>query len=273
MHLITTRTIASRRRFLAQMASAGAFFTVPGAFAEALTLTPRQTEGPFYPDHLPLDTDNDLIIINDSITSASGEVTYLSGRVLGPNGQAVRGATVEIWQCDINGAYIHSKTFGGKSRQDKNFQGYGRFLTSGNGEYLFRTIKPVPYSGRCPHIHAKVRVNGRELLTTQLYIKGHPQNDNDSVRRGIRDAKALESVTREFAQLPGAPSGVLAAKWDIVLGTTPADDESSRHEHTAPERERRGGRPGGPPSRDWNRPPPPPDGFRRERPPGPPPQQ
>lgn len=264
MHIQTSTTAASRRRFLAQLAATGAFLTVPGAFAAALTLTPKQTEGPFYPDHLPLDTDNDLLIVNDSITPAVGDITYLSGRILGPDGRPVRGATVEIWQCDVNGVYIHSKTFGGHNKQDKNFQGYGRFLTAGSGEYLFRTIKPVPYSGRCPHIHAKVRVNGRELLTTQLYIKSHPQNDNDGVRRGIRDAKALESVTADFLPMSGAPSGVFAANWDIVLGVTPADDERSKHEHTAPERERRGrggpGGPGGPPSRDGNRPPPPPDG-------------
>ena len=251
MHIQTSITAASRRRFLAQLAATGAFLTVPGAFAAALTATVRQTEGPFYPDHLPLDTDNDLLIVNDSITPAVGEITYLSGRILGPDGVPVRGATVEIWQCDVNGVYLHSKSFSGHGRQDKNFQGYGRFLTAGSGEYLFRTIKPVPYSGRCPHIHAKVRVNGRELLTTQLYIKGHPQNDHDGVRRGIRDAKALESVTAEFAPMSGAPSGVLAAKWDIVLGATPTDDEHSKHEQTAAERERRGA----PPSGDGNRPP------------------
>ena len=120
----------------------------------------------------------------------------------------------------------------------------------------------MPYSGRCPHIHAKVRVNGRELLTTQLYIKGHPQNEQDGMVRGVRDAKALESLMTEFTPMRGAPSGVLAAKWDIVLGTTPADDEHSKHEHTAAERERRGGGPetpggpGGPPRRDGSRPPP-----------------
>jgi protocatechuate 3,4-dioxygenase, beta subunit len=252
----------SRRRLLHALAVASGGFLVPGAFAEALTLTPKQTEGPFYPDHLPLDADNDLLIVNEAITPAVGEITYLSGRILGPNGEPVRGATVEIWQCDVNGAYIHTKSFNANKR-DANFQGYGRFLTAGSGEYLFRTIKPVPYSGRCPHIHAKVRVNGRELLTTQLYIKGHPQNDNDGVRRGIRDAKALESVTTEFAPMPGAPSGVLAAKWDIVLGVTPADDEHSKHEHTTAERERRGG----------SRPPPPSEGTRRNPPSGPPPRQ
>ena len=277
MNIQTSITTASRRRFLAQLAASGAFLTVPGAFAAALTITPKQTEGPFYPDHLPLDTDNDLLIVNDSITPAVGEVTYLSGRILGPDGKPVRGATIEIWQCDVNGVYIHTKSFGGHDKQDKNFQGYGRFLTASSGEYLFRTIKPVPYSGRCPHIHAKVRVNGRELLTTQLYIKGHPQNANDGVVRGVRDAAALESVMADFSPMSGAPSGVLAAKWDIVLGSTPADDEHSKHEHTAAERERRGGGgpggPGVPPSRDGNRPPLPPDGARRNPPPGPPPQQ
>src|SRR6185436_2272383 len=103
MHIHTSTTAASRRRFLAQLAATGAFLTVPGAFAAALTPTARQGEGPFYPDHLPLDTDNDLLIVNDSITPATGEITYLSGRILGPNGNPVRGATVEIWQCDVNG--------------------------------------------------------------------------------------------------------------------------------------------------------------------------
>ena len=246
MHLVTS---SSRRRFLAQLGLGAAFFTTPGAFAEALTITPRQTEGPFYPDHLPLDTDNYLLILNDSITPAVGEVTYLSGRILGPDGAPLRGATVEIWQCDSNGVYLHSKNFGGHTKQDKNFQGYGRFITASSGEYLFRTIKPVPYTGRCPHIHAKVRVNGRELLTTQLYIKGDPGNEKDGQFKRV-DAKAREAVIADFAAMNGAPSGVLAAKWDIVLGKTPPEDEKSKHEYTPPEREKRGGGgrpPGAPP--------------------------
>ena len=80
----------------------------PGAFAEELIRTPRQTEGPFYPDHLPLDTDNDLIIVNDSLTPASGEITHLSGRILDGRGDPIRNALVEIWQVDNNGVYLHS---------------------------------------------------------------------------------------------------------------------------------------------------------------------
>ena len=148
----------------------------------------------------------------------------------------IRGATIEIWQCDANGVYLHSGSAGGHEKQDSNFQGYGRFLTASSGAYLFRTIKPVPYTGRTPHIHAKVRINGRELLTTQLYIKGHPGNEKDMLYGRLRDKKAHESVTVDFAPLAGAPAGVLAAKWDIVVGTTPSDDEHSKHEHTPPER-------------------------------------
>src|SRR3982750_2643229 len=97
-----------RRHFLRTVTVGSALFTVPGAFAEELTRTPRQTEGPFYPDRLPLDTDNDLLIVNDSITPAVGEVTHLTGRVLGPTGEPVRNALVEIWQCDAKGVYLHS---------------------------------------------------------------------------------------------------------------------------------------------------------------------
>ena len=83
--------------------------TTPGAFADELARTPKQTEGPFYPDKLPLDTDNDLLTINDSLTPAVGVVTYLSGRILDSHGNPIRNATVEIWQCDHNGVYIHSQ--------------------------------------------------------------------------------------------------------------------------------------------------------------------
>jgi protocatechuate 3,4-dioxygenase beta subunit len=212
----------SRRLFLRTAALGAAAFTVPGLFAEqlALTPTPRQTEGPFYPNKLPLDTDNDLIIVNDSITPAVGEITHLSGRILDARGNPVRNALVEIWQVDAKAVYLHTADSGRKSR-DENFQGFGRFLTGSTGEYYFRTIKPVPYPGRTPHIHFKVKKGGKELLTTQCYIKGHPGNERDGVYRGIRDAKAREAVTVEFAPLQESKIGELAARFDIVLGLTP----------------------------------------------------
>src|SRR5262245_6310033 len=209
----------SRRAFLGAVAFSAAAFTTPGLFAEELIRTPAQTEGPFYPDKLPLDTDNDLIIVNDKLTPAVGEITHLTGRILDATGSPIRNALVEIWQCDGNGVYLHTRDSGPKSdKQDKNFQGSGRFLTGSAGEYSFRTIKPVPYPGRAPHIHYKIKKGGKELLVTQCYIKGHAGNEKDGVYRGIRDAKARESVSIDFTPLKESRIGELAAKFDVVLG-------------------------------------------------------
>lgn len=212
----------SRRRFLAaSMAIGMTAFTTRGAFAEELVRTPSQTEGPFYPDKLPLDTDNDLIIINDTITPAVGEVTHLSGRILDSRGDPIRNALVEIWQVDANAAYLHSGTMN-KDKRDTNFQGFGRFLTGSSGEYAFRTIKPVPYPGRTPHIHFAVKIKDQAKFTTQCYIKGHPQNERDSLVRGIRDPKQREAVMADFAPIKNSRIGELAAKFDVILGYTPA---------------------------------------------------
>ncbi|MDB5349393.1 MAG: protocatechuate 3,4-dioxygenase beta subunit [Planctomycetota bacterium] len=210
----------NRRRFLSTLTLGAAAFTARGAFADELVRTPKQTEGPFYPDKLPLDTDNDLIILNDSLTPAVGEITHLSGRILDAKGNPLRNAVVEIWQVDNHGAYLHSGT-DNKDKRDKNFQGYGRFLTGSTGEYYFRTVKPVAYPGRSPHIHYKIGKSGKELLTTQCYVKGDPGNARDGVYRGLRDPKARDSVTIDFAPLKDSKIGELAAKFDIVLGYTP----------------------------------------------------
>ena len=208
-----------RRNFLRTIGFVTAMFTVPGAFAKELTLTPRQTEGPFYPDKLPLDTDNDLLVINDGTTPAVGEVTWLSGRVLDARGEPIRNALVEIWQCDANGAYLHSGT-GNRDKRDAHFQGFGRFLTGSTGEYLFRTIKPVPYPGRAPHIHFAVKRKGKKELITQCYIAGHPGNEKDGIWKNLKDERARKSVTVPFAPMKGSRIGELAARFEIVMGVT-----------------------------------------------------
>ncbi|MDZ4857435.1 MAG: protocatechuate 3,4-dioxygenase [Candidatus Hydrogenedentes bacterium] len=215
----------SRRRFLNGIAGATALFTVPGAFAEELLRTPPQTAGPFYPNKLPLDTDNDLLVINSDITPAVGEITHLGGRILDARGNPVRNALVEIWQVDNNGVYIHEGSVN-SGKRDANFQGFGRFLTGSSGEYYFRTIKPVPYGDasflRTRHIHYAVHTKGRERFTTQCYVKGEPLNENDSVLKSIRDPKLRELVTVDFAPLPESPTHDLAATFDIILDVTPS---------------------------------------------------
>ena len=217
---------SSRRAFLSTLSLGAAAFTARGAFAEELARTPRLTEGPFYPPKLPLDTDNDLLVINDSITPAVGEVTHLTGRVLSVSGEPILNAVVEIWQCDSKQVYIAQGTSGG--RADPNFQGFGRFVTGSTGEYYFRTIKPVPYPGRTPHIHVKIKKGGKELLTTQLFVNGHPQNKTDGVFRGIRDPIDRELVLVDFKPVQSSKIGELSARFDIVVGLTPADPAEER---------------------------------------------
>lgn len=213
----------NRRGFLSSAATLAlgvAAFPTAGAYAEELTRTPPQTEGPFYPSELPLDTDNDLLVVNTDITPAVGEVTHLSGRILDARGEPIRNALVEIWQVDHNACYIHTAS-PGRDRRDTHFQGYGRFLTGSTGEYYFRTIKPVPYPGRTPHIHFKVRKASKELITTQCYVKGEALNARDGVYQAVRDPKARAAITLPFEPVTGSRIGELAARFDIVLGFTP----------------------------------------------------
>ncbi len=207
-----------RRIFLGTLGAA--FFTTRGLFAEHLAATPELTEGPYYPDKLPLDTDNDLVIINNNITPAVGQITHLSGRVLDSSGSPIKDAVVEIWQSDTHGAYIHSQS-PNKASLDRNFQGFGKFLTASTGEYRFRTIKPGLYDGRTRHIHFKVKKSGQELLTSQIFFNGEPLNRNDMVLSDLRDPFDRELVIADFQAVPDSKTGDIAARFDIVVGRTP----------------------------------------------------
>jgi len=222
-----TKITVARRRFLRCSAFAAAAFSTPGLFAEQLMQTSNVGEGPFYPDKLPLDTDNDLLLINEAITPAVGEITHLNGKIMDSSGSPIRNAFVEIWQCDSSGAYIHSQS-SNRNKQDRNFQGYGRFLTDARGQYYFRTIKPVAYPGRTPHIHLAVSKNGRRIFTTQMLINGNPANERDGLFRQIRDPAARRSILVDFKPLPKSKIGELTANFDVILGHTVEELEDGR---------------------------------------------
>lgn len=212
--------MANRRTFLRQAAWFAAMSCSSSLLAEELAKTPRTTEGPFYPDKLPLDTDNDLLIITKNIDSAVGTVSHVTGRVLGVDGEPLRNCLVEIWQCDNQGAYLHSGSSNADKR-DSNFQGYGRFSTDLEGRYYFRTIKPVPYPGRTPHIHFAVTRGKDRLLTTQLFVKGDPGNEKDGIYNAMGDRK--DAVTAEFSPVKDSKIGELAASFEIIVGHTPEE--------------------------------------------------
>lgn len=151
--------------------------------------TPAQTEGPFYPVEFPKDTDHDLLR-NGNLNYTEGQGTWLEGNVTDLAGKPVGGAQVEIWQCDGAGHYHHA---GDGGQADKRFQGFGRVTVGNDGTYRFRTIRPVAYGGRTPHIHVKVKLGRRDLLTTQLYVANDPGNARDFLwsRLGARDRQLL----------------------------------------------------------------------------------
>jgi len=200
-----------RRRLV--LGITAALVALPSA-AGRLLPTPRQTAGPFYPVELPLDHDNDLTRVRGRPGLARGRVADVGGRLVDVAGRPLRGVRIEIWQCDANGRYHHPHDTGGVI--DPGFQGFGHTVTDADGRYRFRTIRPVPYPGRTPHIHFAVLPEGVPRFTTQLYVKGEPRNAHDFLfnhipveRRGL--------VLAEFAPARAGDAG-LSANFDIVLG-------------------------------------------------------
>lgn len=200
------------------LAAAGStlFATAPLArAATGLIATPPQTLGPFYPPELPLDHDNDLVQITGAPARALGQVSHVHGRVFDLSGQPIAGARVEIWQCDANGVYLHPRS-GGSGRRDGGFQGYGQATSAADGGYRFRTIRPVAYPGRTPHIHFAVSGPGFEPLVTQMYVAGEPQNERDGVLNGI-DPAARAGVIVALEPADDLEPGALQGRFDIVI--------------------------------------------------------
>ena len=187
----------TRRGFLASIATVFGGLLVYRSAASA-GLTPQTAEGPFYPTPSMrfADVDNDLVKVEGAVREAGGEVMTLKGVITDKQGRALAGHRIEIWQCDLNGKYLHS----GDSQStayDQGFQGFGHDVTDSTGAYQFRTIKPTEYPGRTPHIHVKVLRGDRELLTTQFYIKGHPNNARDGLFNWM-SADEQETVSMGF---------------------------------------------------------------------------
>ncbi|MBV7540952.1 protocatechuate 3,4-dioxygenase [Acidovorax sp. sic0104] len=208
-HLPPRHTAPTRRQWLQQGLRGAALVAAPAlvqpAAAQALAMpTPHQTEGPYYPVDFPADSDADLLR-NGMLRYTQGEAVWVEGRVTDTQGVPLAGGTVEIWQCDAKGHYHHPGD-GGKAAQA--FQGFGRVVLGRDGQYRFRTIRPAPYTGRTPHIHFKVRLPGRELLTTQMYVAGDAGNardylwsrlsEKDRAALTVRFAPAADGMRGEF---------------------------------------------------------------------------
>ena len=199
-----------RRAVSAALIAMPAIWLGTRAHAQATRqLTPSQTEGPFYPVAIPKDSDYDLLR-HGNLAYGQGQAVWVQGTVIDTGGKAVAGAQVEIWQADHAGHYDHP---GDGSRIDPAFQGFGRITVGADGSYRFRTIRPVPYSGRAPHIHFKVKLGQRELLTTQLYDAAATGNARDFLWRNLRSDAERAALTVPFV----AGSDGMTARFEIFV--------------------------------------------------------
>lgn len=189
---------------------------LPGAWGVQRMLTPPQSKGPFYPLQLPLDKDNDLVTVAGRSGMAAGKIANVVGHILDEAGRPVPDARIEIWQCDAYGRYHHSRDQRNVPL-DPNFQGYGQFVTGRDGAYRFRTIKPVPYPGRAPHIHVAISGPDFEPLITQMYVSGAPENEWDVLLNSITDPQARQRLLVSFDQATDDSDAELIGYFDIVL--------------------------------------------------------
>jgi protocatechuate 3,4-dioxygenase beta subunit len=208
----------TRRQVTALIAVTGASLLMPhGTFAAAqLVPTPMQTAGPFYPVNWLGDIDNDLVRVVGKGAPALGHVTHIRGHILDVRGQPIVDAVVEIWQCDTHGRYFHpsDRVAGGR---DTGFQGRGRTRTDAAGRYRFRTIRPVAYTGRTPHIHFSVVAPDGRQIVTQMYVAGEAANARDVVLRRIPDRRQRDRIVVALAQADGIEPGALSGRFDIVF--------------------------------------------------------
>jgi protocatechuate 3,4-dioxygenase, beta subunit len=213
MTRILMNPLLDRRRSL-RLVAAAALVAMPALHLRAASpggprrLTPAQTEGPFYPVKLPADSDADLLA-NGNLRYGKGQPAWVEGTLTDTDGRAIGGASIEIWQCDQDGHYHHPRDGG---NADPAFQGFGRVTVDAEGRWRFRTLRPVAYSGRAPHIHAKILLGRKELLTTQLYVQGDPDNARDGLWRRL-SADDRAAITSPYV----AGGDGLTAQYALVI--------------------------------------------------------
>jgi protocatechuate 3,4-dioxygenase beta subunit len=230
-----------RRRFFKSMAIASGGFMLPGFLAEALTVAPTVTQGPYCPlaKNIPLDKDNDLGQLNDNLTLAADVITHITGRVLDTDGDPIKGALVELWHADREGDHLYSASATRDAACDTNFTGFGQFLTDADGAYRFRTVKAGLYRGRTRHCHGGSTLPGQKTrITTQtawnetaVDLTGatwDTQNSNDSVFSTVSSAAQRAAMLLNFNAVPGTATGEVQAAWDYVV-------RQSRTEPTYPD--------------------------------------
>jgi protocatechuate 3,4-dioxygenase beta subunit len=223
---MTSVRLSRRQLLIVSMGTAGAWLVSRRVDAANCLLTPRQTEGPYYPTAAQiasqLDRDNDLTRIDGRTGQAKGQVLYIIGQVRDPECRPLSGATVEIWQASVDGRYNHPRDRHNPSPLDPNFQSWGRQITEQDGRYLFKTIIPGQYPAgpdwiRPSHVHFKIHKQGFQELITQMYFEGDPYLEKDRIFNAIPPAERERLVVK--LQPPGQKfePGSQACHFDLTL--------------------------------------------------------
>uniref|UniRef100_Q02CF7 Protocatechuate 3,4-dioxygenase, beta subunit n=1 Tax=Solibacter usitatus (strain Ellin6076) TaxID=234267 RepID=Q02CF7_SOLUE len=184
--------------------------------------TVSELTGPVY-GHNPIGkTDSDLTL--HFAEPPQGERIIVAGRVVDEDGRGIPHAMVEIWQANAAGRYRHSRD-NHPAPLDPNFLGAGRFLTDGEGNYRFVTIKPGAYpwhnhhnAWRPAHIHFSLF--GPSLVTrlvTQMYFPNDPLIPHDPIINSIPDAAARERLVSSLDLSLTQPEWALGYRFEIVL--------------------------------------------------------
>ncbi len=220
------KNLFTSRRDILEAAFAVGSLAAATPFQRALSatvFTPRQTMGPFYPISRPLDSDGDLTVVKGQSGRAEGKIVHLMGRILDQNGKPVRGAKIELWQCNARGRYAHPADVN-PAPLDPNFQGFGVQATDADGQFRFKTIKPAAYpigpmnpdAIRTPHIHFDIS-GGKTRLVTQMYFPGEPENDGDTIFGGLSAEERVAATAKILPPTADLEPDSMVARWDIVL--------------------------------------------------------
>lgn len=210
--------LITKRRVLTLLSASALTACAAQVDPEEAALTPAETEGPFYPENTNAERDVDLTRLAGRSERAAGQLIEMRGRVLGPTGQPISGARVELWQANAGGRYAHSRDAGNPAPLDPNFQGYAVVQSGPDGRFSFTTIKPGGYlvaseGPRTPHMHWKI-ATGAHTLTTQSYFAGEAANDTDFLIRAMRPSDVPRMIA---AAGPAGADGALGFDWDVIV--------------------------------------------------------
>ena len=129
------------------------------------TLTPQQTEGPYYLD--------DDLVRSDITEGQPGTALALTLTIVDAGSCApLADVPVDLWSCNASGVYSGFEQDPGGGDVDARGETFcrGTQVTDGAGEVAFTAIVPGWYEGRLPHMHVKVHPTADTESATQLYF-------------------------------------------------------------------------------------------------------